>query len=62
MALGFRYSRGITVAQSCQKALMHYSLVADVVMDDLTYGGGGAKGKLLFLFWQLRRSNISRES
>ena len=40
MVLGYRYKNGITVQQNCQKAQDHYSLVAKVVMDDLTYSSG----------------------
>ena len=46
MALGYRYSRGITVARSCPKAREHYQLVARVVIEDLTYAGGNAKQML----------------
>lgn len=46
MALGYRYSRGITVAKSCPKAREHYQLVARVVIEDLTYAGGNAKQML----------------
>ena len=43
MALGYRYAKGLTVPYNCEKALEHYSLVARVVMDDLSYSGGGLK-------------------
>ena len=46
MALGYRYAKGLTVPYNCEKALDHYSLVARVVMDDLSYSGGGLKQRV----------------
>ena len=46
MVLGYRYKNGISVQQNCQKAQDHYSLVARVVIEDLTYSGGVKKNML----------------
>ena len=46
MAMGYRFSSGIGVSPSCEKALDYYRRVAAVVADELSLSGGSAVHRL----------------